>query len=40
VGASTYDVDCGHLDYLRHQRVQRICEALVHRVAADSVAVA
>lgn len=39
VGTSSYEVDCGHLDYLRHERVHRICEALVHRVAADSVAV-
>jgi hypothetical protein len=40
VGTSNYDVDCGHLNYLRHEEVHRMCEALVHRVAADSVVVA
>lgn len=39
VGASTYEIDCGHLDYLRQERVHQICEALVHRVAVDSMAV-
>lgn len=40
VGASSYDVDCGHLEYLRHDHVHRICETLVQRVVAEPVAVA
>lgn len=39
VASPNFDIDCGHLDYLRHEQVYRICEALVRRVAADSASV-
>jgi hypothetical protein len=39
VASPDFDVDCGHLDYLRDEQVHQICEALVRRVAADSAPV-
>jgi hypothetical protein len=36
VASPNYELDCGHLAYLRHEQVHRICDALVCRVAAES----
>lgn len=39
VASANYNVDCGHLDYLRHEQVHRLCEALVRSLAENASAV-
>lgn len=36
VAAPDFHIDCGHLDYLRHEQVFRTCEALVRRVVGNT----